>query len=166
MYCTPCARLMKSITPNTSVSPAAIRNSSTPSCRPLRVWTMRRVMLMRPVSSLAPPSGYRIHTSRLCRTEKADSIDQWLICGSGQCLESNLAWDCSGIGAYKKGGPFASGAGAAARLAHPTACWHPRTADSVYPLGAQSLGERKRDGAVSRKEDCNPFARHATQCDP
>src|SRR5574337_1075368 len=39
MYCTPCARLMKSITPNTSVSPAAIRNSSTPSCRPLRVWT-------------------------------------------------------------------------------------------------------------------------------
>ena len=44
MYWTPCARLMKSITPNTSVSPAAIRNSSTPSCRPFRVWTMRRVV--------------------------------------------------------------------------------------------------------------------------
>src|SRR6476661_1866730 len=44
MYCTPCARLMKSITPNTSVRPAAIRNSSTPSCRPFRVWTIRRVV--------------------------------------------------------------------------------------------------------------------------
>src|SRR6267154_2513657 len=47
MYCTPCARLMKSITPNTSVSPAAIRNSSTPSCKPFRVWTMRSVVDIR-----------------------------------------------------------------------------------------------------------------------
>src|ERR1041384_2577742 len=39
MYCTPCARLMKSITPNTSVSPAATGNSSTPSCSPLKHWT-------------------------------------------------------------------------------------------------------------------------------
>src|SRR4051812_8183573 len=39
MYCTPWARLMKSITPNTSVSPAATRNSSTPSCNPLKHWT-------------------------------------------------------------------------------------------------------------------------------
>src|SRR5262245_40142028 len=47
MYCTPCARLMKSITPNTSVSPAAIRNSSTPSCSPLSTCTSTRVMFMR-----------------------------------------------------------------------------------------------------------------------
>src|SRR5512135_71136 len=44
MYWTPCARLMKFITPNTSVRPAAIRNSSTPSCRPLRICTMKRAM--------------------------------------------------------------------------------------------------------------------------
>src|SRR5215470_13452573 len=47
MYCTPCARLMKSITPNTSVRPAAIRNKRTPSCSPLRIWTARRVVDMR-----------------------------------------------------------------------------------------------------------------------
>src|SRR6478672_3393769 len=39
MYCTPWARLRKAITPNTSVSPAATRNSSTPSCSPLKHWT-------------------------------------------------------------------------------------------------------------------------------
>src|ERR1700716_678060 len=39
MYCTPWARLMKSMTPNTSVSPAATRNSRTPSCSPLKHWT-------------------------------------------------------------------------------------------------------------------------------
>src|SRR4051812_23171979 len=60
MYCTPCARLMKSITPKTSVRPAAIRNSSTPSCRPLSVWTMRRVTLMRCIFPLGPPSGERV----------------------------------------------------------------------------------------------------------
>src|SRR3954463_6980425 len=42
MYCTPCARLIRSITPNTKVSPAAIRNSSTPSCRPFKACTSRR----------------------------------------------------------------------------------------------------------------------------
>src|ERR1700733_384281 len=44
MYWTPWARLMKSITPNTSVRPAAIRNSSTPSWSPFRVWTMSSVV--------------------------------------------------------------------------------------------------------------------------
>src|SRR5262249_45757513 len=39
MYWTPCARLMKSITPNTSVSPAAIRKSRTPNWSPFRIWT-------------------------------------------------------------------------------------------------------------------------------
>src|SRR5262249_35651070 len=51
MYCTPCARLMKSITPNTSVSPAAMRKSSTPSWSPLRVWTRRRAVDIRGVAS-------------------------------------------------------------------------------------------------------------------
>src|SRR5215469_11623982 len=46
MYCTPCARLMKSITPNTSVRPAATRNKRTPSCSPLRIWTARSVVDM------------------------------------------------------------------------------------------------------------------------
>src|SRR5262252_5636284 len=35
MYSEPCARLIMSITPNTSVSPAASRNSITPNCSPL-----------------------------------------------------------------------------------------------------------------------------------
>src|SRR6185312_2331451 len=56
MYCTPCARLMKSITPNTSVSPAAIRNSSTPSCSPFSVWTRRRVTDIAPLHP-SPPRG-------------------------------------------------------------------------------------------------------------
>src|SRR3954462_635230 len=42
MYCTPWARLMKSITPKTSVSPAATRNRSTPSCSPFSAWTSSR----------------------------------------------------------------------------------------------------------------------------
>src|SRR5215467_10243122 len=46
MYCTPCARFMKSITPNTSVRPAATRNKRTPSCSPLRIWTARSVVDM------------------------------------------------------------------------------------------------------------------------
>src|SRR5262245_17584728 len=43
MYCTPCARLMRSITPNTRVSPAATRNNRMPSCNPFRSWTTNRV---------------------------------------------------------------------------------------------------------------------------
>src|SRR6476619_7402513 len=57
MYCTPCARLMKSITPNTSVSPAAIRNSSTPNCKPLSVWTMSSVVDIRVSLSLPRKRG-------------------------------------------------------------------------------------------------------------
>src|SRR5215831_4293047 len=51
MYWTPCARLMKSMTPNTRVSPAAMRKSSTPSWSPLRVWTRRRPVDMPAVRS-------------------------------------------------------------------------------------------------------------------
>src|SRR5215813_12640230 len=46
MYWAPCARLMKCITPNTSVRPAATRNKRTPSCSPLRIWTARSVVDM------------------------------------------------------------------------------------------------------------------------
>src|SRR5579883_648154 len=44
MYCTPCARLTRSITPNTSVSPAAIRNSSTPNPIPFSACTSQSAM--------------------------------------------------------------------------------------------------------------------------
>src|SRR5919197_5313084 len=42
----PCARLTRFMMPKTSVSPAAMRNSITPNCRPLRPCstTSRRVM--------------------------------------------------------------------------------------------------------------------------
>src|SRR6056297_2143112 len=46
MYWTPCARLMKSITPKTSVSPAAIRKRMMPSCSPFRVCTAISVVYM------------------------------------------------------------------------------------------------------------------------
>src|SRR4051795_1372332 len=36
MYSEPCARLTKSMMPNTSVSPAASRNSSRPNCNPFK----------------------------------------------------------------------------------------------------------------------------------
>src|SRR5688572_27011336 len=36
MYSEPCARLIMSMMPNTSVRPAASRNSINPNCRPLR----------------------------------------------------------------------------------------------------------------------------------
>src|SRR6185436_6711804 len=40
MYSDPCARLIMSITPNTSVSPAASRNSISPNCSPLSSCSM------------------------------------------------------------------------------------------------------------------------------
>src|SRR6185369_7203560 len=42
MYSEPCARLIMSITPNTSVSPAASRYSMKPSCRPLSACSIRK----------------------------------------------------------------------------------------------------------------------------
>src|SRR3712207_6444567 len=47
MYCTPWARLMKPITPKTSVSPAATRKSRTPNCRPFRACTSRSWVVTR-----------------------------------------------------------------------------------------------------------------------
>src|SRR3954462_1887339 len=64
MYCTPCARLMKSITPKTSVRPAATRKSSTPNCRPLRACTSKSwvVMGVQPADSgLRRPAAQRGH---------------------------------------------------------------------------------------------------------
>src|SRR4029079_10030456 len=47
MYSEPCARLTRSMIPNTSVNPAASMNSSRPHCRPLRHCSMKRVMARR-----------------------------------------------------------------------------------------------------------------------
>src|SRR2546422_6311956 len=44
MYSEPCARLTRFMMPNTSVSPAAIRNSITPNCRPFSSCSKRRAM--------------------------------------------------------------------------------------------------------------------------
>src|SRR3954464_4496946 len=74
MYCTPCARLMKSITPKTSVSPAAIRNSSTPSCRPLRVWTMRRVVDMKSVVVLTLPPQWGEGAEQALASEAGEGL--------------------------------------------------------------------------------------------
>src|SRR4029079_9130015 len=53
MYWTPCARLMKSITPNTSVKPAAIRKSRTPNWSPFRIWTTTSPVDIAPVRPLS-----------------------------------------------------------------------------------------------------------------
>src|SRR5262245_60092060 len=42
MYREPCARLTRFMMPNTSVRPAASRNSMTPNCRPLRTCSTTR----------------------------------------------------------------------------------------------------------------------------
>src|SRR5215216_3587843 len=68
---------MKSITPNTSVSPAAIRNSSTPSCRPLSVWTIRRVRDIRPLHP--SPRG------RVAPRERRERGDGWGLLRSKSC---------------------------------------------------------------------------------
>src|SRR5687768_480481 len=52
MYSEPCARLIMSMMPNTSVSPAASRNSIKPNCTPFRVCSRNRVALT------APPRGW------------------------------------------------------------------------------------------------------------
>src|SRR2546427_10467000 len=44
MYSEPCARLTRFMMPNTSVSPAAMRNSITPNCRPFSSCSKRRAM--------------------------------------------------------------------------------------------------------------------------
>src|SRR4029079_4231185 len=46
MYSEPCARLTRSMIPNTSVNPAASMNSSRPNCRPLRHCSMNSVMAL------------------------------------------------------------------------------------------------------------------------
>src|SRR5262245_38487131 len=43
MYSEPCARLIMSMMPNTSVRPAASRNSINPNCRPLRACSVMRI---------------------------------------------------------------------------------------------------------------------------
>src|SRR5215471_5457159 len=81
MYWAPCARLMKSITPNTSVRPAATRNKRTPSCSPLRIWTARRVVDMgdprraRSLGARCSPRHKRVH-ARLRRAMAEEGADQ------------------------------------------------------------------------------------------
>src|SRR6202167_2890269 len=76
---------MKSITPNTSVRPAAIRNKRTPSCNPFKTWTRKSVPDMELVSGLgpavAPPqrearasSVSRIGRAAGCRGGAADRL--------------------------------------------------------------------------------------------
>src|SRR5262245_31788172 len=45
MYSEPCARLIMSMMPNTSVRPAASRNSINPNCRPLRACSTIRTQV-------------------------------------------------------------------------------------------------------------------------
>src|SRR5919201_3956683 len=49
MYSEPCARLTRFMMPKTSVRPAAIRNSMTPNCSPLRHCSTTRSQLNGPV---------------------------------------------------------------------------------------------------------------------
>ena len=46
MYREPCARLIKPITPNTSVKPADIKNNVMPSCKPFRSCSRKRAAVM------------------------------------------------------------------------------------------------------------------------
>src|SRR5688500_17898362 len=46
MYSEPCARLIMSMMPNTSVRPAASRNSIRPNCTPFSVCSRKRVAVM------------------------------------------------------------------------------------------------------------------------
>src|SRR5262245_41548373 len=52
MYREPCARLTRFMMPKTSVSPAAMRKSMTPNCRPLSVCSRTRAQL---TAGRAPP---------------------------------------------------------------------------------------------------------------
>src|SRR5258708_22838555 len=57
MYSETCARLMKFMMPNTRVSPAAIRNSMTPNCRPFSVCSKRRGKFTEAVRSSCKKKG-------------------------------------------------------------------------------------------------------------
>src|SRR5271154_3625948 len=81
MYWTPWARLMKSITPKTSVKPAAIRNNRTPNCNPLRIWTRKSVPDME-------PKWYRDLRSRGCAAVTA---------GEGIFLQQEIGRAAAGL---------------------------------------------------------------------
>src|SRR5579862_3961062 len=55
MYSAPWARLTRFMMPNTSVSPAASRNSITPSCSPFRVCSAMRTKSIKKKGRAAPP---------------------------------------------------------------------------------------------------------------
>src|SRR5262252_10162553 len=58
MYREPCARLTRFMMPKTSVSPAAMRKSMTPNCRPLSVCSRTRAQL---TAGRAPPPRLPLH---------------------------------------------------------------------------------------------------------
>src|SRR5690606_507306 len=49
MYSEPCVRFTKLMMPNTSVSPAASKNNSTPYCTPLSSWDKTSVVIHYPL---------------------------------------------------------------------------------------------------------------------
>src|ERR1043166_3613496 len=71
MYCTPCARLMRSITPNTRVTPASIRTSTTPSCSPLRICPKSRL----DIAFLLPPPAKRLSDSHISEPQVRAVLD-------------------------------------------------------------------------------------------
>src|SRR5690606_38811326 len=66
MYMEPWARFTKFMMPNTSVSPAAMRNRRTPNCRPLSAWIMKRLKLT-------------IHPCRLCGRSAQTALGRALL---------------------------------------------------------------------------------------
>src|SRR5262245_41095437 len=102
MYWTPCARLMKSMTPKTSVSPAAIRNSSTPNCSPFSNCTMRRV------ADIASARGRRLRDAALEGGEQrfvaplfARLVARGEIVATGLPLRFAGGWALARANAYK-----------------------------------------------------------------
>src|SRR6266508_6579655 len=78
MYCTPCARLIKSMTPKTRVRPEAIRNRRTPSCNPLSTCTMKRVVFIEVRCGAPLRRSFRPHPSR--RALKGAPQDEAVSC--------------------------------------------------------------------------------------
>src|SRR5207244_13534280 len=69
MYSEPCARLTRFMMPNTSVRPAASRNSITPSCSPFSVCSATRMRFMNKKGARSapcrPPAPLPLHLAVL-----------------------------------------------------------------------------------------------------
>src|SRR6266508_5976754 len=98
-------------------------------------------------------NGYRIHTSRLRRGSKADSVNRRVICGSSQWLGSNMDWGGLATAVWKKGGLVASGPGSATGSVHPATWRHACAGDAIHAFPAQWVGDGGRDGELRCGED-------------